>query len=590
MAPHIFVSADNAQIVAFVAKIVVGLTVPRVSAVVSYFSAPKALIFYFFGDFSNVFALANDMRWFPSVRKTRTRPANIHAGTLITVVLACCMAAAVLVTDLLLFQLSERQEGFVFKPTDTPLVFHDLDYTQLGEDSIMVPEVLSSVSSANSELGSNLYIPGDKGQYMNYSFAPLNFSALDGPEGNIAWKSDAEGYSRCTVAHSVYPDNVWNGDMPAKLLCFYEKTFSNATNIWHKSVNTFGSDGQTIASWFQTAEGANYLFVEPLQRFTTLFQNENSTSGTEILKQMVDGFTAEGYSMVMALVDGSSVNPAIFPKEYSDPWFLIEDSVKQALLQDFIEAETILLFSKTETTLKYGRIPVHTKKNVLWGTALTRGFFNNTGSGNYYSYSYDTRQYLVKDKSIRSNLYGVSNTDIGLAPQSVQFLTNRTDEEIILATLNSTTPPIQVVPTELLDIFPGVVVVAICGAFVICSLLFSFVARLPGGKDIVFDVNLEVYHKGLSNLDCSNAGSIPAKFESTDNLVMTRGTNLMTNALNVGLAVKSNGKDLTAIGMESMSATPKTPFSPTASEACFEPAIESSESLMHNRTSTAYSP
>lgn len=591
MTPHVFVSANNAQFVAFAAKIIVGLTVPRIAAMLSYVSPPKAFLFYFFGAFSNLFALANDVRWLPSARKYRTRSIDLKPSTYFTVIMAVAIAAAVLVTDLLLFQLSPKDQGFVLKPTTRPLKFSDQNYT-LGNSVYQFPEVLGSNASASQVFSNKIYIPGDVGRYMNYPLSQRRYFTLDGPKGDIDLAGAVEGEPRCTVAHSVTPQNVVEAGLPIRIRCFVDNLRANNTNLIEETVNTLGFNGQTVASWYQTKEGANYLFVDVIQRVYDHFESYNGTSGAELLKQKIDGFNTEGYKMVNALTNGLSVNLDNATDEFSDPWFLIEHAAELARVNSLLLGVTTFLFEKTELTHKYGAYPMYTKKYIICGTYLQTGFLNNSGQGNFYSYSYDTRQYFLKGQKLRNTLYGLNTVEINNAPLSAQFSTDRTDEEVILATLDSTTPPIEVIPTEMLDIFPGIVVIGICGLFILFSLLYGLIVRLVGVRAMSFDVNLEAFHKALDNLNGLHAWYLPAKFELADNVVMTRGTNLMTNTFNVGLASKASGSDRNSISLVSVNSTSKRPFSGRQDDSTFyHPSTRDSTAYLNpDRESKAFLP
>lgn len=542
----LFMSADNAQLVSFAAKIVVGLLGARISALISYVSTPKALIFHFFGDFTNLFALANDLRWLPSARKHRTRTSHVHFGSWITVIMAVALAAAVLVTDLLLFQLSARKNGYRFANTRDILHFTDTNFS-VGNISYAFPKVLRSNETAKSVFGSNIYMTAENGQYMNYPQSQRLYYTVDGPEGIIAMNGNYSGTPRCTVAHSAIPANVLTGTSPVRIRCFFDGV-TNGTNIIEETVNTIGLNGKTIVSFYETKEGANYLFVELIQRVYDHFQNK---TGSIMLQEKVEYFKKEGYTVVNAMINGHSVN---LTNTTVSPFDVIEQSIAQQKLKDEnLIAVTTFLSCRTDLTFKFGKYPVYTKKYILWGTYLSTDFLDGEGLGNFYSYSYDTRQYLVKGKRLRDKIYGINTMEINNAPMSAQYSTDRTDEEVVLSTLNSTRPPIQIVETELIDIFPGLIAIAICGLFVVMSVLICVFKGRSAPKGATFDVGLEVFHKGLGNLNGLNAWYLPAKMELADNLVMTSGVSLLSNHFTTGLVSKGVSTALRPSSMSPMS-------------------------------------
>lgn len=539
-----FVSANTAQIASFAAKVVVGLTVPQLASLISFFSTPKALVFFFFGDFESISSLLFDIRWLPSVRKYRSKDKHITSGTWITVFLALAFAAAVLVTDLLLFQLAARKDGYTFKHTTTELNFTD-STVQLGEGLYAYPDVLDSNSSAQAVFGNNVYASNDGGLYMDYKTSQRADFTMDGPQGEIKAEGEISGIPRCTVVHEVTSLNVRGASSPVMVKCFFDTPETRGSGIFYDSIATYGTNGQKIVSFFETKEGANYLFVEAVQRVYEHVQTFNGTSGVDVLNNKIKGFADEGYVMENAIIQGRAINITNNTKSVME---LIKQAGDQALSNNFIFGTTAFLHSKTDLSYKFGKYPVYTKKFIIWGTFLGVDFFDGEGQGNYYSYSYDTRQYFVKDRGIRDGLIGLNVTGMIFAPQSPQFSTDRTDDEIVLATLGEPNPPLLVIDTEMIDIFPALIVIGICGFFVICANIAHFVGRSKIDKGQSFDVYRETLVRALHNLTGFNAWLIPAKLEKTDHIVMTRGISSATNKYQVGLVKRSSG----SVGYTSM--------------------------------------
>lgn len=547
-----FVSANTAQIASFAAKIVVGLTVPQLASLISFFSTPKALIFFFFGDFESISSLVFDIRWFPFVRKYRSKDKHLTLGTWATVLLALTFASAVLVTDLLLFQLAARKDGYTFKHTTTKLNFSDAN-VQLGRGFYAYPNVLDSNSSAQAVFGNNVYASNNGGMYMNYKTSQKADFTMDGPEGLIKAEGEISGIPRCTVVHEVTSLNVRGASSPVMVKCFFDSPETKGSGIFYDSIATYGTTGQKTVSFFETKEGANYLFVEAVQRVYDYVQTFNGTSGVDVLNNKIKGFTEEGYVMENAIIQGRAINLANNTKSVMD---LIKQAGNQALSNNFIFGTTAFLHSKTDLSYKYGKYPVYTKKFIIWGTFLGVDFFDGEGQGNYYSYSYDTRQYFVKDKGIRDGLIGLNVTGMIFAPQSPQFSTDRTDDEIVLATLGDPNPPLVVIDTEMIDIFPALIVIGICSVFVICANIANFVGRSKIYKGQSFDVSRETLVRALHSLTGFNAWLIPAKLEMTDHIVMTQGISTATNKYQVRLVKNLSGSDgCTSIVEESSSKT-----------------------------------
>lgn len=541
-----FVTADAAQFVSFAAKVVVGFTVPRTASLLSFFSTPKALIFYFFGDFGNLFALATDSRWWPSVRKHRTPRKSVEFGSWTTVLMALLVASAVLITDLLLFQLAPRKDGYRFKLTNQNFTFTDAKY-HLGSNNFTYPEVLLSNVSARQVFGNKVYVANDAYTYMNYKTQQDFFYTVDGPRGEIKINNlhNNTGVPRCTVAHAVIPWNVQVAASPVRIRCFFDYGSTNQTDIIEETTNTLGFNGNTIVSYYQTKEGANYLFVELVKRAYDHLETFNGTSGDDILSTKVANLEADGYTIENVLNNGVVIDMANNTLSTID---LIRQSVQVAAKQDFVLGTSTFLFSKTELSFRYGRTPVYTKKFILWGTYLGVDFFEGRDQGNFYSYSYDTRQMLIPNGQLRGDLYGMNTTEFIYAPLSVQFSTDRTDDEVVLATLQDPELPLQVIPTEMIDIFPGLIVIGICGVYVLTASLCHLLIGRKANKKFSFEVSLEVYHKALDNINGLNAWYIPAKLEGTNNVAMQKGVSLISNQFTIGLASKGTSTGIAMMG------------------------------------------
>lgn len=540
---HLFVSADSAQFVSFAAKVVVGCLVPQMSSLFSFFSTPKALILYFFGNFGNLLALSNDMRWWPSVRQHRTRKSTITLQTWLTVCLALSIAAAILVTDLLLFQLADRKEGYRFRPTSTNFTFDDV-YYRLGSTRFIFPSVLNSNSSSSAQkvFGNNIYLSNDGGEYKNYTTEHRHAFLIDGPEGQIEMEGNYTGTPRCTVSHYT---NSWEVEValsPVGIRCFLDEYYINSSDISivEETANTLGISGKTIVSFFQTIEGANYLFVELVQRVSDFLESKAGTTGDDLLRKKIDGYASEGYTMESCVVDNLYVdmdNNTLTPLE------LLELSL--SLESNSSSGSAAFLYSKTVLTYKYGKYPMYTKQYILWGTFLGKNFFKTVGSqGNFFSFSYNTRQYLIKDRELRSDIYGLNTSEFTNAPLSPQYSTDLTDDEVVLATIQDPNFPILVTEQEFIDIFPGLLVISICSLFIIVVSLFHQTYRRTGYKRLSFDVHLEIVHKGLESVNGLNAWYLPAKLEATDNMVMVKGLSLVSNTFTIGLAPKGTSSSV----------------------------------------------
>ena len=555
---QLFVTSDTAQIVSFVAKIVVGLTIPQIASLISFMSTPKALIFFFFGDFGNLFALANDIRWYPSVRKHRQRKHEVRFISVATVLLAIVFCSAVLVTDLLLFQLSARKDGYQLKKTQTNLTFTD-SYYPIGNSTFIYPSVMESNQTAQKVFGNNRYASNDGGVYKNYTTLQDYYYTIDGPQGDVPVSGNYTGDPRCTVAHGVIPSNIANRVSPVRIRCYFDNVVHNSSNIHEETVNTLGFKGQKVASFYQTNEGANYLFVQLVQRVHDHLETYNGSNGVYLLETKVKGIEDAGYKLENAILNIVPVNMTNNTMNLKE---LIESSVSEALNNDYLMAYGNFLFSKTELTFKYGTIPMYTKKFILWDTYFSPTLLSGEGKGNIFSYSYDTRQYLVKGGKLRETLYGLHSALMTRAPLSVQISTDLSDDEIVLASLQNPNYPLRVVETEMVNILPGVIVIAICGLFLVIAITINQFGRHNSNTHLPFDINLEIFHKSLDNLNGPNAWYLPAKLEGSKNIVMTKGVSLMSNKYAVGLVSKGGATgDSSGLQLHSLNQEHKTHLS-----------------------------
>ena len=540
-----FVTSDTAQIVSFGAKIVVGLTIPQIASLISFVSTPKALIFFFFGDFGNLFALANDIRWYPSVRRQRKRKNSIHSVSIIMVVLAIMCCSAVLVTDLLLFQLPTRKNDYQLKQTKTNFSFSDSEY-QLGESNYLYPEVMKSNKTAQNVFGNMEYASTDGGIYKNYKTVQSYHFTIDGPQGDINAPGNYTGNPRCTVAHNIAEDFAKLGASPVQIHCYLDNVREDAPNIVETNVNTLGFNGKKVVSYYQTEEGANYLFVELVQRDYDRLETNDESSGVNFLEAKIQGFEKGGYTLENAFINFISINMTQNTLSLRE---LLEYSGRDASKKNETQATGSFLFSKTEFTLKYGRIPMYTKKFILWGTYLNPLFFAGQGGGDLYAYTYDTRQYLVINRYLRRSLYGLTSVDFDYDPVSVQVSTDLSDDKIVLATLQNPNYPLKVIETEMVNILPGVIVIGFCGLFILISMTVNQVGRYKSNTHLPFDINLEIFHKALENLNNGNAWYLPAKLEGSKNIAMAKGVTLISNKYAVGL-VSTGGVSGNSSGIE----------------------------------------
>lgn len=530
-----FVTADTAQLVSFGAKIVVGLTVSKTASLISYFSTPKALIFLFFGAFDNLFALATDPRCYPSVRSHRTSDMSVKFGTWITIITAFLVASAVLVTDLLLFQLAAKETSYEFKLSKNQFLVAD-DKSRVGINEFIFPKVLLSNQRAVETFGNTDYLSNDGGTYMNYTTRQSAYYIIDGPDGQIGGiRGVSIGVPKCTVAHKVRPRNVEVADPPVRIRCYRDFGSRNITDIVDEKLSNLGFNGNKIVSYYQTLEGANYLFVELIQRTYEQLSTINGTSGDLTLSSKIQGLEEEGYRLESASTHGIVVNRSSNALTAME---LIRRSFTLGRENNTKVAASTFLFSKTELSYRYNEKPIYTKKFILWGTYLGINFFRGNDIGNYYAYNYQTRQMLVKGANLRPELYGANSSVLNSVPLSPEFSTDLDEEKIVLATLENPQQLSEVISREMIDILPGLILIGTCVVYVLIVTIFHSLVGRHSPKGFPFEVGLEVYHKAFENLNGLTAWYLPAKFEGTKDLVMYKDVPPNLTSVEVGLGSK----------------------------------------------------
>lgn len=537
--PQYFVTATTAQIVSFGAKIIVGFTATRTACLLSSFSTPKALLFLFFGEFNNLFALMNDWRWYPSVRKHRSYYKSVELGSWMTIFMAFLLASSVLITDLLLFQLTARKNTYQFKPTTQNFTFPVKSY-KLGAFEASFPEVLYSNKAAQQVFGNKVYISNDGGRYMNYHTHQDYEYTIDGPVGQIKLNESVEGDHRCTVAHVVNIFNAKVGTCPVRIRCYAEGKPTNGSYIYEETMLNVKIGGSIIASYYQTPEGANYLFVQLVQRAYEHLKTTDGLGGEEVLGSKIESLEAQGYILENARTFDLQLN---MTTNKMTPMDIIKDSVSNSNSRySNLGGDSVLLFSKTDRSYLYGFKPMVTKRFILCSTDLERNFFSTTGGkGNYFSYSYDVRQVLIRGAQLRPDLIGAYGHYFKNAPTSPEISTDRSDDEIILATLQDPQLPLEAISTVMIDIFPGLIVIGVCCLYVLVTACFHFLVKCNAYKAVSFEVNLEVFHKALDNISNGlNAWYLPAKIEQTSNVKMSNQVSLITNSFSIGLVSKGS--------------------------------------------------
>lgn len=550
--PQVFVSATTAQMAAFGARFAIAALVPQIATCLSSLDTPKALLFSFFSNFSNLFALANDVRWKQNASQTGKQDSSLKLGTLAMALLATAVAASVLLTDIALFQFSARTTGYKLAPTKFSATFQD-DTVDLGGHDYEYPAVMLSPSASNDLFKDAVYVSNDGVKYMNYGTHQDGAVTVSGPEGKISlgdMTEDGEfvkfegpfgevkapgkntGVPRCTVMSRLAADGS-EDNQPTRLHCMIGDEYSKL-KVDSEETLTVGFNGDKLVYFYQTTEGANYLFLELVHRD---YYNLGGldTNSTAKLEASLDELSRDSYVTENVLINGEPVDLSENKKSNMDFVKAGAASAKGSYFQ------VQLLMSKNTLSYKFGVYPVYTKDYVLWSAQGNRHLIDGGAHGSYTSLNYKSRQALVEGKKIRSNLLGVSTDGFVGAPVSAKISTHLTDDEVILSTLENPATPLMATELDLFNIFPSLVFSSACFLVFLCLVIFQYSYRKNSTSRTPFFIDLEIYHHMFDKLNGYETNNLPCKMESgSRDLVMTKGISLLSNEYVVGLAEKRN--------------------------------------------------
>lgn len=556
---RIFLSPYNAQVVTLAAKVVVVQALGEICTIISYWSSSGAFIFTFFSSFENISALLTDMRWYPSVRKHRTATRTIHKKTWAMMALAIALAGLALISDLLLFQFTAQKQT-----VDVQLTTKNFTFPDVTDRNSSVPAVLISNATAQDTFHNKKYLSHDKGYYQKFSpyfrdgyivdsgSNMMNVTAeigqldnngtfsFEGPYGTMNVTSSLNntalrGPERCVVVHRLAGPTIIYGGTPVFVSCFVDQD-EQQSPIPDLLYDLLGTQGETITTFFQTAQGANYLFVNMIRR---TFQNLDVTENSQALNQLRENLaslTQDGYHMEIAnindlfLTNSSHISPLDLMSQYAP-------DCKDDLCVG------VFLYSKLFTSKDSANRVLYSRRYY------SAAFYYSTDTVILATMSYETRQKLVPNKKIRHNLvhtlYDFITSDglsfTGDVPISNQIATDLSDDEIILATLENPAFPLRLVVKEYQNALPAFIVIFSCVLFILVSWTIQLIYRRNAHTHLPFDANLEMYHKALENINGLNAWNLSAKFELDTNVVMTRGRDTM-DKFTIGLDKKNTAE------------------------------------------------
>lgn len=335
------------------------------------------------------------------------------------------------------------------------------------------------------------------------------------------------------MSYLLHNHDLISGYTPVRVYCFLDSINSSHAFDFQKpnktypfaadeNYNTFGLAGSTISTFFDTKESVNYLFVE-LVKDTYNYYASILGPFDGSMKILAGWFSQEGYGLEAAVVDDSPVDL----NNNGEPLENIQST--QATWNNdphlVLGSHCMFLSSKTKLTYKYGTIPMYTKKFILWGRIMTcKNSKTPSENGVSFLSSYITLQYSVKGRELGKSIFGRNLTTINIAPLSAQIITDRSGDGIVLATFQSPSTPMLVINTKLVDIYTSVT--SICRYFLISAIIIRQLGNLKKYRRLSFDVDLEVLHKALENLDGLVAWNFPVKLKELNILPCLKGLHL----------------------------------------------------------------
>lgn len=533
---RIFVSTDTAQIVSFVAKISTGLIIPKLATLFSIYSTSTALILSYFGRFTNIFSVAQDVRWRPSIRSSHARAKSQHerikGSTWLLFVIAIILASIAVIIDLVLFQFSERRTAFVTRRIDATFPINDT-FLASAVGLLQVPGEIIASSNDTGIFSKKTFLSRDGGVYHTHSKEIRDFNILSGGFGKVSNSTLGNNF-RCTSVITGLPYYSNQGVLPIQVKCFQDNGNDTRLEFDLNLPNSFGFAGNTIATYYQTDEGANYLFAEVIQREYMTLRTTSKFGGIRDLSLRLDSLFQDDYTVDYYRSNNSTLsNP---PNNRKDMMARLQADAP-VNINDPTALGSTILFSKDETLVRFDTQEVPTSHYALLFIKPDQGFFSSSGEAVYSVLSFDVRHLLIAGKEIRPNLIGLSNSTGSNPvkfPQSIQYTTVRTDDEIVLSTIQSPNSPEFVFAQDQINIVPGLVVCLMCGGFAVICVIIQTVYKFNRCKKLAFDIDLEIFHKALENCN-TESWLLPAKMELSDDLVMSRYASQLSSASEVGL-------------------------------------------------------
>lgn len=528
-----FVTTSVAQALAFASKVATAMVIPQIASFISIFSARKAIQISFFSSISNCISLLFETRSWQPIRNIPKFHAKVSVKSWITIFLAIVLYAAIVISDLLVFQLAKRDTGWRYYPNSDIDLDFKLETVKAGNSfNVNAPLALVNDRESLSAFRNNSYIPAEFYQYSNMT--PIRRVRTD--ENNSSYE---------VVYDTPFVNSTNNGLTAANFTCMCgqqvrELQVSFGTPLTYLSCDSdlvpqhdpfpssIGANRERSFIAYQGDDGAHFTFLSSKQRDRQRL-NETSiypTAAFTYLNKTVQNFT----------LIGQQQNRTAVPLDIDRAFSYLSIWNLGTHLYDY---GVIFTYYKIDKSIKFGKVPVYTYTYLIVeiigiGTIRKQidpyaipGLF-------YFNYIlYTAQNVVVPGKRINPQYLGI-DANGAYGPKSAHIITDEPPEHVIIAMLESSQKPILVESVELVDAWPALLLIISAGVVSFLFYVLTIAHRVGSSSTVSFDPRVEIFHSALDNWKTNTADSLVIKMQETD-LVMVDGYSPDVDGNKIGL-------------------------------------------------------
>lgn len=525
-----YVPADSGQLLAFAAKVTEAMIVPQLTAFISIYSTRRAIQVGFFSSFSNVFSILTDPRSWTHVRRIPRLSTTISATSWIVIWTSLILWLSILLSDLLVFQLSPTKNQFTFTP-DPELKFKS-NVTEIKVSdtlTLKAPTALLSSTEAIWDFKNSTYVPYENYQYLRQKPRRLRPAISNGTDAIVDSEIPAANSYTCYATQQMRDVYAANGVAGTQVSC---STSGYPLPEYFPPTMGFNKAAQVQA--YQGLEGAYFSVMSPKQRIVNVL-GEKTKYPVTVERQLNE--LTQGYTLISQYVGSESfIDDAKYGIDSLVPWTTSSD----------IHTVSFLYYNITEDKA-YDRVPrftynyisIHIKAigyNYNISTSDTFERYMIPGAI-YFSYlTYSSRNIYVQGATIDPRYLSNFGDMNGMLSPIIQ--TDLPDEHIIIAMLEHPQTPSRVKVVLMMNAWPAVLLIASSGGVALLLFLLVRVYRLFGGKVHHFDPYLEICHKAVDDYQHRSADSLIVKMQDSD-LIMVDGFCPRANGNKMGLVPES---------------------------------------------------